>query len=239
MILVVVGSIEPANLLEKVTQAFGDWQNPQQPEPPPLPPVKPLPQVVTSQVEVPGKAQMDIVIGAAGPARKYPDFQAANLGNSILGQFGMMGRLGDLVREKEGLAYHISSSVSGGPGPGPWDISAGVDIENMQQAIDLITSEVRRFTSELVLDEELEDVKAHFIGRLPLSLESNFGVARALMGLERYDLGMDYYHHYANMIHSITKEEILLAAQHYLDPDRLAIAMAGTFNSAKDNSETG
>ena len=43
---------------------------------------------------------------------------AASLGNSVLGQFGMGGRIGDAVREKAGLAYYAYSSVSAGHRPG-------------------------------------------------------------------------------------------------------------------------
>jgi predicted Zn-dependent peptidase len=110
------------------------------------------------------------------------------LGNSILGQFGMYGRIGDVVREQAGLAYYAYSSLAGGPGPGPWSISAGVDPANVDQAIDLILAEVSRFVNEPVSDEELENSRANFIGRLPLFIESN-AVAGALVNLERYQLG--------------------------------------------------
>ncbi len=66
--------------------------------------------------------------------------------------------------------------------------------------MDLIRSEIRRFTSEPVTADELSDSQANFIGRLPLSLESNGGVAGALLNLERYDLGLDYYRRYPDLV---------------------------------------
>lgn len=227
MVVAVVGALEPVLAVEKVAQVLGEWRNPLQPDPPPLPPVEPLQQSSMERVTIPGKFQADIVLGAGGPPRRSPDFLAAALGNSVLGQFGMMGRIGEAVREKAGLAYYAASSLAGGPGPGPWDVSAGVDPGNIDQAISLIIDEIRRFTSQPVKQEELSDSQANFIGRLPLSLESNGGVAAALVNLERYQLGLDYYRHYAELVSAVTTTDVLETARHYLDADKLGIAVAG------------
>ena len=170
-------------------------------------------------------------MGVAGPPRRAPGYIAASLGNSVLGQFGMYGRIGESVRERSGLAYHASSSLSGGIGPGPWLFLAGVDPENIDKTIALIRQEIDRFVSEPVTAEELADAQANYIGRLPLSLESNAGVASALLNLERYQLGLDYYLRYPDLVRAITQEEILSAARRYLNPDVLAIATAGSFTT--------
>ena len=227
MVITIVGAVDPAQATEKVSHSFADWDNPEQTEPAALPPLNPRSEVKTELVTIPGKSQSDIVLGTAGPPRRSEDFLATSLGNSVLGQFGMMGRLGETVREKAGLAYYVGSTLSGGVGPGPWYVSAGVNPENVEQAIDLINNEISRFVTEPVSDEELTDSQANFIGRLPLSLESNAGVAAALRNLERYELGLDYYRRYPDLIKSITSEEILVAARRYLDPRMLAVAVAG------------
>jgi zinc protease len=52
-------------------------------------------------------------------------------------------------------------------------------------------------------------------------------VAGALINLERYDLGLDYYRRFPDMVRAVTPELVLEAARRYLDPDRLGIAIAG------------
>jgi zinc protease len=227
MVIVVVGAIPPGEVVEKVARSLGAWENPEQLKPPELPPLVRLTSLVTQKVPIAGKSQADLVLGAAGPERIAPAYLAASLGNNVLGQFGLMGRIGDVVREKAGLAYYAHSSLSGGLGPGPWSISAGVDPVNVDKAIELIRQEIARFVREPVSAEELADSQANFIGRLPLSLESNSGVAGALLNLERYRLGLDYYRRYADMVRAVTVEDVLAVAQSYLDPDRLGIAVAG------------
>ena len=227
MVIAIVGAVDPEVAAQKVIQNLGDWENPEQPEIVNLPPLKPLTEEKMERIQIPGKYQSDMILGTPGPERKSNFFIPAAVGNNILGQFGMMGRLGDVVREQRGLAYHISSSLSGGLGPGPWFVSAGVSPENVEKTVKLIRTEIKRFASEKVRQEELDDSKSNFIGRLPLSLESNAGVAAAIINLERYQLGLNYYREYPELIQGVTAENILEAAQKYLSPERLAIAVAG------------
>lgn len=177
MVIVVVGAVDPQQVIEKIDGYLGDWNNPLQPDPPKLSSLQRLEKTIIEKCPIFGKSQSDIMIGVPGPERRSQDFLAAALGNNILGQFGMFGRIGEVVREREGLAYYAYSSLNGGIGPGPWSVSAGVDPENIDRLIDLIKNEIKLIAQELVLKNELEDSQANFIGQLPLTLKSNAGVA--------------------------------------------------------------
>jgi zinc protease len=227
MVLSIVGAVAADQVLQLAEGAFGAWQGKGAQAMPPLPSLKRLRSTKRAVVRLAGKQQSDVIIGAAGPSRKSDDFLAAALGNNVLGRFGMMGRIGDAVRVSAGLAYYAYSLVSGGLGPGPWQVIAGVNPANEAQAIELIVKEINRFTSKRVGSKELLENKANFIGRLPMQLESNEGVAGALAHIERYDLGLDYYQRYPAMIAGVTRDQILETAQRYLDPERLAIITAG------------
>ncbi len=227
MVIAIVGAVEPRNAFDTVVRSLGDWSPGERPERPPLPAVGLPGRMQRATVPLDGKSQSDIVLGAPGPSRFDSDYLAAVLGNNILGRFGMMGRIGDAVRERAGLAYYAYSSISGGPGPGPWRVIAGVNPANVERAIELIRSELRRFSSRRVSQDELRDNQANFIGRLPLQLESNEGVAGALVHIERYQLGLEYYQTYAERIASITRAQVLEQAQRFLHPDHVAIGVAG------------
>jgi zinc protease len=227
LVIAVVGGTTPEAVLAQVENTLGDWTNPHSEDEITVAPVAPLEQTVRKHTAIPEKSQTDILIGTAGPSRSAPDYTAAKMGNSVLGQFGMMGRIGESVRNKAGLAYYAYSAVSSSIGPGPWYVSAGVHPQNVEQAIELITAELERFVGEPVSEEELEDSKSSYIGKLPLALESNAGVSGALLNLERYDLGLDYYQRYEEIIREVTPEDALKAARSYLDLERLAIATAG------------
>ncbi|HNQ95862.1 MAG TPA: pitrilysin family protein [Anaerolineales bacterium] len=227
MVIAIVGAVKAEEALRQVKRALGGWQVKGQKEAPALPPLKPMRKSVRRHHPIAGKSQSDLVIGMTGPMRKDPDFFPVSLGNNILGQFGLMGRIGDVVREKAGLAYYAGSSLSAGVGPGSWEVSAGVNPSNVNKAADLIVSELKRFVDEGVIAEELADSQTNYIGRLPLSLESNSGVAGALLNIERHDLGLDYYLRYADLVRQVTRENVLSAARRFIDTDKLAIAVAG------------
>ena len=226
-VLAVVGAVDAEAAIQAVESHLGSWSGGPRTARSEIPPMEPPAETIRRQVRLDGKSQSDIVLGTPGPSRFDPAFLPAALGNNILGRFGLFGRIGDAVREDAGLAYYAYSSLAGGPGPGPWQVIAGVSPANAEQAIDLTLLELKRFVDEPVTPEELGDNQANFIGRLPLQLESNEGVAGALVNIERYGLGLDYYQQYVGLIAGITREEILEAARRFIDPDRLAIAIAG------------
>jgi zinc protease len=227
MVIAIVGAVSPGEALEAARARLEDWRNPQQAEHQPVASVDRPQGLLREEVHIPGKSQCDLVLGWPGPSRYEEDYLAAALGNSILGRFGMYGRIGDRVREAAGLAYYSYSSLSGGPGPGAWEVIAGVNPANVEQAIELIRQEVRDFVAEPVSQEELADNQANFIGRLPLQLESNEGVAGALLHAERYELGLDYYRRYPGIIAAIDPGQVLEAARRFLDPDNLVLGVAG------------
>ena len=227
MIITVVGAVKAPDALDVIERYLGDWHNPDQAPSPDLPELPPLGAKRHTAVTVAGKTQSDIVLGVAGPSRFAPDYYAASLVNSVLGQFGMMGRVGNVIREKLGLAYYAYSTVDGGHGPGAWKIIAGVNPSNVELTIERAQDEIRRITSEPVGDDDLADNQSQFTGRLPLQLESNEGLAARILAMESYNLGLDYLENYHSMIYSLSKDDLLHAVQRYWQPDAFIIAVAG------------
>ena len=230
MIITVVGAVKAPEAVALVEKHFGDWST-TRPERSPLPPAPRIPAIARKDVPLPGKSQCDVIMGCVGPQRSDPDFLDARMVNNIFGVFGMYGRLGDVVREKHGLAYYAYSQITGGLGPGPWQIAAGVNPKNVELAIDLITKEMKRLISTKVSAAELADNKSFFVGRLPLQLETNEGVAGMIESMELYHLGLDYLRRYPALINAITRERAQAAAAKYLDPERYAVAVAGTIEA--------
>ncbi len=227
LVITIVGGVKAEMVLDLVASTLGQWKTKQRQKMPDLPKLIPLKKSRRVEVRLEGKVQSELVIGAAGPSRHDEEYLAAALGNSILGRFGLMGRIGEAVRVNAGLAYYAYSAISGGPGPGPWQVVAGVNPKDENRAIEIVQKEIKRFTSRRVSEEELFENKANFIGRLPMQLESNEGVAGRISHIERYGLGLDYYQRYQKLVAGITCDQVLAAGKRYLDPDRLAVAIAG------------
>lgn len=227
MVISVVGAIPTAAAIERVERALGQWQAPEASPDRRVPPRLALSERRRQFVPIEGKTQSDIVLGWHGLARNDADYMKARLANTVLGVFGIMGRLGDTVRDKLGLAYYVYSQLEAGLGAGPWVSIAGVDPANVERAVEGILGEVRRLRDEPVPDEELADSQSFMTGSMPLRLETNEGISSSLLNMEQYDLGFDYLVRFADLVNAVTVQEIREVAQSYLNPEVYALAIAG------------
>ena len=228
-IVVVSGDVEPEAVVALLESHFADWRTGAEPPSPAdtIPPVAGPNGVQRKSVTMPGKVQTAVVVGCLAIARTHPDYYAVQVANNILGQFGMMGRLGENVRERQGLAYYCSSALDADIGIGPWVAFAGVNPQNVDQAVDSILHEFERIGLEPVSDEELSDSIANMTGTLPLRLETNDGVASILLNMEWFGLGLDYLQTYPERIRAITKEDVQRVAADYLRTDSYTLVTAG------------
>ncbi|MDP8908334.1 MAG: insulinase family protein, partial [Chloroflexota bacterium] len=69
--------------------------------------------------------------------------------------------------------------------------------------------------------------KSYLTGSLPVGLEAPGAVVQLLLSIERYDLGLDYLQRYPAIIDALTADDLLAAARKHLDPERLAVGIAG------------
>jgi zinc protease len=223
-VIVVVGAMKATDAVKAVAATFGDWQGSR----PPIAEI-PLAPALTERREQrltnDDKAQSNLVLGWPGPARTDSDFVPCFVANTLFGVFGMYGRLGKIIRETNGLAYYVYSSLEGGKGPGPWRIVAGVNPANVDKTTTLIVQELRRIRDTRVPKEELHDTQSYLTGSLPLQLETNAGVAHALLNIERHNLGLDYLQRYTEMVMAVTPSQVQVVAQRWLDPEHYALAV--------------
>jgi zinc protease len=227
LVISIVGAVPPQIVVDKVWAALGSWEAPDAQPNRSMPPAVGLDEQRRRIVPIEGKTQADIVLGWPAMARSNPDFLKAYLANTILGIFGMMGRLGDSVRDGQGLAYYVYSRLEAGLGIGPWLAIAGVNPANVERAIDAILYEVRRLRDEPVPEEELADSQAYLTGSIPLHLETNEGISATLLEIERHGLGLDYLQRYEELVRDITARDVQQVARTYLDPGTYVLAVAG------------
>lgn len=232
-ILAVVGDLPAARALDAVSRVFSPWLRGGTWRLPAVPPVQLSPTPVRRDVRLPGKIQSDIAIGAPGIARSDPAYYEMMMANLILGQLGLMGRLGDRVRERQGMAYYAFSDLRAGLLAGPWSMRAGVNPQNEESAIASILAEIRRFQNEGPQEQELADARDFLTGSLAVRLETNSGIAQTLADIELYGLGLDHLVRYPQIIRSIPSEAVTQAARRF-PSDSYCAAVAGPSLSAAE-----
>jgi zinc protease len=149
--------------------------------------------------------------------------------NNALGQYAMGGRLGDSIRERQGMAYYVSSSFDANVIEGPLLIRAGVSPANVDRAIASIDAELIRLWTEGITENELTESRQYLIGSMPRALETNAGIANFLQTSEFFDLGLDYDIRLPFLLSAVTLDEVNAAARRLLDPDRASIVIAGPY----------
>ncbi len=228
LILALAGSFRGQEVLDRCGELFGSWEKAQEePDEDLLFPEPERHDCFMRQHVISSRTETSILLGTFGPAECDPDILAAGLGNSILGGFGMMGRLGRAVRTERGLAYSVFSSLSSGRKCGTWTAEAQVDPKNLAEAGDLILEELDRFSEEPVSLRELEDARSLWVGSLPLRFRTNAGMAEALHDLAFYRREPDHYLRLPGQLAAVTPETVLEAARKWIGPSHLVILTSG------------
>jgi zinc protease len=226
MIIVVCGNVDSSLARNAVEATLGAWRangaGSAQVQPRPD-----LSAPVRRAVPMPHKSQADIVIAYPGLRRSDPEFYTLSQANVILGRLGLMGRLGDHVRDRLGLAYYCYSAVEDRRGDGLWLLRAGVNPANVDKAIAAMQDEVARLASEQVAEDEIQDAQQLLVGAMALRLETTEGLADMAHYMEYHSLGLDYLERYPGLVKSVTREKILEGAARHLDARQCATAVAG------------
>jgi predicted Zn-dependent peptidase len=100
--------------------------------------------------------------------RKY----ALSLLSVILGG-NMSSRLFIKIRERNGLAYSIHTSVDSSTDSGYLVTQAGIDHKNLEKSIELILEEYRDLKENKITEKELQKAKDYIKGTTSLSLDSS------------------------------------------------------------------
>jgi zinc protease len=232
LVLSIAGDVNAEETAKLFRGAFGDYAGPADVE---IKSVDALVQggVKRDVVQIKDKMNVDIVLGLTTDLkRNSPDFYAATLANSALGESTLSSRLGLQVRDKEGLTYGINSNFRA-PSliAGPWYIGVSVNPQNVERAINSSLEVLRDYVSNGIREDEIADEKSSAIGSFKVGLGTNAGLARRMWTNEFYGLGIDYVDRYQQIIESVTIDEVNAAIKKYFKLDDLIVVMAGEYSA--------
>jgi zinc protease len=225
----IVGDVDVSKAADLTASAFGSWR-PGFPAPIRL--AEAPPSTTRRRIVLPmmNKAQADIAYGFTTVARADPDYHAFWLMNVVLGQYAMGGRLGDSIRERQGMAYYASSSFDPNVIQAPLLIQAGVSAANVDRAIQSIDEELLTLARGGITQKELSDARQYMIGSMPRTLETNVGIAEFLQTSEFFGLGLDYDLRLPGLLGTVTADQVRDLARRYLNPDRASVVIAGPYD---------
>jgi zinc protease len=229
LILVLVGDFDSEKALEEVKRLTADWKKAELPElklPAPQPPAGFTQKVLS----MPAAAQLHLYLGQVGIRRTDPDYYRLLVMDHILGTGpGFTDRLSARLRDREGLAYTVSGTITGSAGrqPGTFTCYIGTDADNFAKVKKELLEEIRRIRDTKPSAKELADVKAYLAGSVLLKFATSGGIAEQLLGIEKYGLGLGYLEDYRKAVAAVTAQDVQAAARKHLDPGRMALVAAG------------
>jgi len=172
--------------------------------------------------------QANLILGVEGYDRFSEKRYAAKLLGTILGE-GMSSRLFLQVRERRGLAYHVSAQSGHYKDTGSFSVFAGLKLEKVYEGLEVIKDELAKIVLETVLDEELKKAKEMIRGRLALRSESTNFLAE-YFGIEFIlDRKIETFEQYLEKIDRITVLDIQKVASELFQKNKFNLQVIGPF----------
>ena len=170
----------------------------------------PVPAAVgrrTRVIPMMNKSQADIAYGFTTITRSDPAYYAYWLMNNILGQYSLGGRLGDSIRERQGMAYYVFSSLDANVAAWSADRSRRrQSCERRPRGRRRSTPSWRSWSASGPTEQEVIESKQYLIGSLPRTLETNAGIATFLQTVEFFGLGLDYDVRVPGLLQAVTRD---------------------------------
>jgi len=232
--LAIVGDFDPEPTVKVLREALAGWNSSESYA---RLPKEFFPNVPGGKQEIltPDKANAVYVAGMAFPMKDTdPDYAAVLMGNYVFGGGSLSSRLGDRVRQKEGLSYGVGSFISADSldARASLTINAICNPANIQKVNDVIAEELALLLSKGVTEAELGRAKQGYLQQQQVSRTSD-GTLASILGESLFvDRTMAYYSDLEKKINALTPEQVLAALKKRIDPKRLVIVDAGDLKAA-------
>jgi zinc protease len=227
--IIVAGDVDPEEVFALVGKHFDKWAVTGEPEAFSIAPVSIGLGEGNQIVPLRNKSQCDIVLGIPGISIRSPDYYPMLVLNQILGQAGLGGRLGNRIRDQEGLAYDVSASFDASLSEGPFMIRAGASPQQVDRVVTLMREEIEKMKSGGVSEQEISAAKRYLVTSLPVRLESNEAIAREFERIELFQLGEDYLLRYPDLIDGVRLDQLLDCVRTRLAFEKGALVVAGPY----------
>ncbi|MFN9411177.1 MAG: M16 family metallopeptidase [Pirellula sp.] len=183
-------------------------------------------------ISTPDKANAVFMAGMSFPLNEESaDSIALEIGNFILGGGTLSSRLGDRIRQKEGLSYGVSSSLST-PARGTdarFTINAITNPMNINAVETAAMEELKRFIDAGPTDAEMTDAKKAFLEAIKVSRTGDSAIASQMVSNLYLGRTFAYSKTREEQINNLTADEVRAAFKKYIDPSKLIVLRAGDF----------
>jgi zinc protease len=227
----IVGDFDPEPTLAQVREILKDWKSDV--------PVKRIERVAPSNIAgmkedivTPDKANAVFLAGLAFPMKEIdPDAATLRLASFIFGGSTLSSRLGNRIREKEGLSYGVTSSFAPGlrDPDARFTINASTNPVNIDKVEKAVMEEMTLFLTDGPSPTELADAKKAYLEAQKVGRTGDAALAGQIVTNLQLDRKFAHTKEIENQIAALTPEDVKAAFRKYIDPKKLVIVRAGDF----------
>lgn len=232
--IAIVGDFEPQSCLAVLKETLADWK-PKQSYARIAEPIEAIPSATKQEINTPDKANAVYSAGLLlGISDQHADYPALVLGNFIFGAGSLSSRLGDRVRQKEGLSYGVSSSffASAEDERANLTLQAICNPQNLGKLEKVMQEEFQRLVANGVTADEVEKAKQGLLQQRQVSRASDQALV-AMLSSQLYEgRTMEHEAKLEKQIAALTAEEVSAALKKHFDPKRLIVVTAADRKAA-------
>ena len=229
--IIVAGNIKLTTLKPLLEKAFGAWKQGQ--------PVSTATGTLESSdarlilVDRPGAPQTTLECYELGAARSTPDFAPLEVVNTELGGL-FSSRINMNLREAHGYTYGAGSTFAYHRQPGPFLAYSDVRTDVTAPAVTEIFNELRRMGDTQMTPEEMKLSKDSITRSMPGRFERGGDAVGTFAELFIYDLPLDYFSKFPDMVDAVNAEQAQATAQKYIHPAKIGVVAVGDRSKIED-----
>jgi zinc protease len=234
-VLAVVGDFAGGAMIEKLRAAFGGWI-PGDTAAAPMPtPVRVAGRRVIL-VDKPDATQVQIRAGNTSIGLRSPDVITANVASTVLGG-GFTSRLVEELRVKRSLTYGAGSGFSTALHGGSFSASTFTKNETMEEAVDVLLEELKKFHDDGVTAQELEKSQNYIAGSFARSLQSPGALAGRISDVEFFRFPEDHLRGYIERLRKVSRSDVRRVAGTEIPVDDIILVLLGPASSLRTAAE--
>jgi zinc protease len=227
----VVGDFDPESTLRLVKEILSGWES--------KAPFKRIDRKVADNgtglkedIVTPDKSNAEYLAGLSfALSDSDPDYPALRIGNFIFGGSTLASRLGDRIRQKDGLSYGATSSfVASSRDPvASLTVTVSTNPANIDKVSAAVIEELMRFLKDGPTENEVADAKRAFVEAQKVGRTADGAIAGQIVSNLNTDRTFAFAADQEKAILALTPAKVADAFRKHIDPNRLVIIRAGDF----------
>jgi zinc protease len=239
--LAVVGDFEPESTLRHIKGMLAGWES--------KVPFKRIDRKVSDygtgmkeDIITPDKSNAEYLAGLSFPLSDGDsDYPALRIGNLILGGSTLASRIGDRIRQKEGLSYGATSSfVASSLDPvASLTVTVSTNPANIDKVTSAVMDELQRFLKDGPTEKEVADARQAFVESQKVGRTGDAAIAGQIVSNLHEGRTFAFAADQEKAILALTPANIAEAFRKHVDPQRLIVIRAGDFPKSGNRSSEG